>query len=85
MIPHHHLSSSSSLEDMNLKLSQQELLRMLQVLESGDESEIERLILSAANKNNVIQTAVLDAAQRGELQDWILEPWTPWWRPDLLL
>ena len=57
--------------------TQQELLQIMRCLEDGDESKIENLLKSAK-----IRHALSDSMNRGELLDYILGTWTPWWRPE---
>jgi hypothetical protein len=58
--------------------SQEDLLNMLRVLESDNVQEIQRLLESSS-----IRASVDEKVREGQLQDWLLEPWHPWWRPEM--
>ena len=60
-------------------LPKEKLYKILQLVESGDDEQIANIL----QKHPAIRQALHHAIQGGELQDWLLEPWHPWWRPRL--
>lgn len=70
---------TETVDDANAAgFTQQELLQIMRCLEDGDESKIENLLESAK-----IRHALSDSMNRGELLDFVLDTWTPWWRPEI--
>jgi hypothetical protein len=57
-------------------LSQDELYNLLELIENGDEREFEKLFRDRPDLKAELETSM----QLGELTDWVLEPWDPWWR-----
>jgi hypothetical protein len=60
------------------KFDQEELIRMLQALETEDDAQILALL-----QDPHVKKALYHAIESGDLQDWILDPWVPWWRSHL--
>lgn len=60
--------------------SKDELKKILRSLEEGDEAEIDRIMNSAK-----FNQALAESLENGELLDYVLESWTPWWRPEILI
>ena len=58
--------------------NQDELLDILRCLEDGDEYKIQNLL-----ESDKIRHALLDSVGKGDLLDFLLDSWTPWWRPEL--
>jgi len=79
-------------------LSQEELYRLLQALESQEAAErqentsdedqsidkVAHVLSSSSVSRQEIQAAINQAIETGELQDWLIEPWHPWWRSELV-
>ena len=61
------------------QFTQEELLNIMHCLEEGDESKIERVVQS-----DKVRRALVDAVDKGELLDYVLEDWMPWWRPEIM-
>lgn len=77
---HHELSKDilDDSSDHDELFSKEELSNFLRIIEGGNEEELEKLFVSPR-----LKTAVHNSVERGELQEWLLEPWHPWWRPEL--
>lgn len=58
--------------------SQEELINMLKCLEEGDEDKIQKLLESTE-----VRQALAECLSGGELLDYVLDSWTPWWRPEI--
>lgn len=74
-----------SVED---RLSQDELVQLLSVLEKcqDDDEKLERLLSSLPSRVQKSVKAILQHAgdEPSDLQEWILDPWHPWWRTELV-
>jgi hypothetical protein len=70
-----------SLQDTSsLVFSQEELIRMMNCLEEGDEAEIQKLLESPE-----VRHTLTECLSRGDLLDYVLDSWTPWWQPELVV
>jgi HIT zinc finger len=56
-------------------LCEQELIRLLQAIEVNDSNQIEQM-----TQEPKFQRALHNSMQSGELSEWIVDPWYPWWR-----
>lgn len=59
--------------------SQEVLLDMMRCLEEGNESVVRQLL-----ESEKVRRALSQSVENGELQDYLLDNWTPWWRPEIL-
>jgi len=75
-------------------LSQEELYELLAALEKYDDDDRRRRRESDDEEEKIfdsvfgrpeLRAAFERALRTGELEDWILEPWRPWWRPELVV
>ncbi|GKY99395.1 hypothetical protein MPSEU_000894200 [Mayamaea pseudoterrestris] len=56
-----------------------ELLELLDLLDKGDEQGLSNFLHSRP----AVTAAVGASLRRGDLSEWLLEPWHPWWRVKL--
>jgi hypothetical protein len=61
------------------KYNQKELLELLDHLDNDDELKLSNYLQQRPN----LTTEVDSSLRRGELSEWMLEPWHPWWRVEL--
>ena len=59
--------------------SQDELLEIMKYLEDGNETKLQSLM-----KSERIRQAMSESLNNGELLDYVLDSWTPWWRPETI-
>lgn len=59
---------------------QKELLNILNTLEDGDELRIAQILRERPD----LRAAVHASVRGAELNEWLLEPWYPWWRSQLV-
>ena len=59
--------------------SQKELLELLDALDEGDEQDISAFL----HRRPEVRAAVDSSLRRGDLSEWLLVPWHPWWRTEL--
>jgi hypothetical protein len=74
----HNILNRAYREQQESSFSQDELYNLLQVLETGDEQKLSEILSSSH-----IQSAIDQSIEKGELREWLLEPWHPWWRAEL--
>jgi hypothetical protein len=58
-------------------IPQEDLLKIMRVLEEGDETAINELL-----ESEKIRRELSDCLSRGDLLDYVLDVWTPWWQPE---
>ncbi|KAL7569279.1 hypothetical protein ACA910_016828 [Epithemia clementina (nom. ined.)] len=63
-------------------LSQEQLIAILRILEYGQKTpeELHRLVTSISPR---FQKSLKQAILKGHVQEWVIEPWHPWWKPEL--
>lgn len=66
--------------DLPSEATEEELHTILATLEGGDEQELARLLSSSR-----LKTAFERAIETGNLHDWFLKPWHPWWRKEIIV
>jgi hypothetical protein len=65
--------------EISSDVTEEELHKILAVLEGGDEQELSRLLSTPR-----LKAAFERSIENGGLHDWFLEPWHPWWRQELV-
>jgi len=82
-------------DEKDLRLSQDELVQLLSILEKSQEddeklekllSTLPRRVQSAVNRGRIMREVEGGDAcgSHSNLQEWFLEPWHPWWRTQLV-
>jgi hypothetical protein len=69
------------------RLSEEELVRLLAILEEcqDDVTKLEALLTTLPLRvRNIVYDVFQHSNRLGGLQEWILEPWHPWWRTELV-
>ena len=64
-------------------VSQAQLLSFLQALEEGH--TLEELHTMVSSFSPYFQRDLDHAIRSGHVQEWIIEPWHPWWKPELVM
>jgi hypothetical protein len=64
------------------RFTKDELVRLLTILERDDLEELDRFLADYRNGPE-LQIALAQSIQTGELNEYILDPWEPWWRTQL--
>ena len=82
-------------DEKDQRLSQDELVQLLSILEMSQEddeklekllSALPRRVQSAVNRSSIMREVEGGDAcgSNSNLQEWFLEPWHPWWRTELV-
>ena len=60
-------------------LSEEGALRLMDAIENNDKDTIQQIFESHEHLRRAFENAALS----GQLNDWIMDPWYPWWRTEL--
>ena len=67
-----------------VNLPQDELIRLLKVAEEGTPEELQDVLFSTKPVSSQIHQSLQHAIQTGQMQEWLVESWHPWWHLELV-